>query len=142
MLPGQQRDKHSLQHADPRRNMHNHARNTAHQQHAQHEEVIDVLANQQPDNRPHRHPVGAGDGHLQHRKLPRGQHQLLPFNGHMAASGKRAGPQINGDNQQQYDAQNAQRGLIDIPVRGQLHHADGEDHPAEQNIAQPVGGDA
>jgi hypothetical protein len=31
---------------------------------------------------------------------------------------------------------------FDIPVRGQLHHADGENHPAEQNIAQPVGGNA
>ena len=66
----------------------------------------------------------------------------MPFDGHMAALCKRAGPEINGDNQQQHDAQNAQRGLVDIPVRGQLHDADGEDHPAEQDIAQPVGGNA
>ncbi len=60
----------------------------------------------------------------------------------MATLSKGAGPQIHGDDQQQHNAENAQRGLVDIPVRGQLHHADGENHPAEENIAQPVGGDA
>ena len=142
MFSGQQSDEDRLQHADPRRNMHDHPGNTAHQQHAQHEEVIHVFTHQQPDNRPHRHPVSTGHGHLQHRELPRGQYQFLPFDRHMTAFRKRAGPEINGDNQQQHDAQYAQGGFVDIPVRGQLYHADSKYHPAKQNIAQPVGGDA
>ncbi|MNC62864.1 hypothetical protein D3C75_1129340 [compost metagenome] len=60
----------------------------------------------------------------------------------MASLRKRAGPEIEADQQQQHDADNAQRRLIDVPAVRQLHHACGKNYPTQQNVAQPVGGDA
>ena len=60
----------------------------------------------------------------------------------MALFSKGAGPQVKRGNQQQNDAQNLQRRLADIPALGNLHHAGAKNNAAEQDIPQPVGGNA
>ncbi len=84
--------------------MHDNTGNTAHQQHAQHEEIVDILTQQQPDNRPHYHPVSTGYRHLSEGKFPGGQYQFLALDGNVAMFREGAKPQINNNHQQQRNA--------------------------------------
>lgn len=66
----------------------------------------------------------------------------LAFNRDMTPFCKGAKPQVDGYHQQQHNTENAQRIFIDIPVGRELHDAEGKNNSAQQNIAQPVGGNA